>query len=122
MDNRETIDLKEALDKGIAKVTRYSKVPPEPWESQYVHYYIDYSKSIRRPYQETNEFKSIFEHVFNWGIKHSCLPDGVLKADHNKDVEIMGKRYCDFTLVEEMAYRYACYRLEYYFEVGCRSF
>ena len=91
---------------------------PEEWESPYAHQYIEYDKR----YKNTDEFKFIFDHVYNWCRSHHCLPQGVLNANHDMDVEIMGKRYRDFSRIEEMAYRRACYRLEEYFEVCCQRF
>lgn len=92
------------------------------WESAYAHTYLPTDKYTIKKYKKLDEFRYVFDHVYNWCRSHMCLPQGVLKAHPEKDVEIMGKHYKDFTEIEETAYRHACAELEYYFEVCCHSF
>ena len=67
----------------------------------------------------TPEYEAMYERIYDYGIEHDVLPSYVLQQEPEKEIEIFGKPYKEFTQIEEMARREAYFRLEYVFELSC---
>ena len=92
------------------------------YKNPYSNNYYDIDDDTYDEYENYDDFKAMYKRVYDFGRSHFVLPTAVTRYEPERDVEIFGKHYRELTEREEIAFRYAMYCLEYYFEVGCRRF